>query len=232
MNSPYIYCNGNPVKYVDPDGRWVVAGKMNVTAGFGLGYGLSGKGECGMAFDKYGATMFASGTGNCFANQNLQDGSNAPRVFAGLYAGINAGVDYSWNSDSYADYAASFSLTVPVGPASVSFGEDGTGISIGLGGGLAFETSPTSSAASLSMSYEEMGAAMGILSDDVGQMKISFDKNNPITDEKGNAVSYPGIATFSNGKTSVQYDVTCRAVNGEPSHQWETRTYTANKQNE
>jgi RHS repeat-associated protein len=26
MNSPYVYCNGNPVKYVDPDGRdWITA---------------------------------------------------------------------------------------------------------------------------------------------------------------------------------------------------------------
>ena len=229
--SPYALCAGNPVKYIDPDGRWVAATKVFVTAGAGMGPGLSVKGEVGLACDKYGATMFASGTGNCFVNQNLQEGSSSPRFFAGAYAGIGAGVDYSWNSDSYADYASSCSTTVPARSVSGSIGEDGAGLSVGLGLGLAFETSPTTSTVSLSMSYSEMGTATGIMSSDLGLMKISFDKNNPTTDEKGNAISYSGVATFSNGQTSVQYDVTCRAVNGEPSNQWETCTYTTNKQN-
>jgi len=232
--SPYVYCAGNPVVRIDPDGRWVLAIKMNVTAGAGMSYALSAKAECGIAFDKYGATMFGNFTGNCFANQNLQDGSTNPRIFAGAYAGVGVSADYSWSSDSYADYAATFSTSVPVGPATASFGEDGVGIGIGLGFGIAFETSPTSSTASLSMSNSEMGTAMGFLSRDLGLMKLTCnpqDEKYQII-ENDIVVGYKGVVTFSEGNNSVQYNVTCKAVNGQPSNQWETHAYTANKQGE
>ncbi len=98
--SPYVYCAGNPVVRIDPDGRWFLALRMNVTAGVGMSYALSAKAECGIAFDKYSVAGFK------------------------------------------------------------------------------------------------------------------------------------GTATFSNGLNSVKYDVTCKAVNGQPSNQWETHAYTANKQGE
>ena len=232
MNSPYIYCNGNPVKYVDPDGNIVLVAKLLASVGFGTGYGLSAHGEVGIACDKYGMTLFASATGNYFVNQNLQERSRNPRIFAGVYAGFSAGVDVSWGSDSYADYASSFLMSIPVGPASVSAGNEGAGISIGLGVGIAFESSPSSVMKSMSMSYEEFGAAMGILSTDSGIMRFDCDlqNDNYTIKENGVAVGYRGTAIFSSNSNTIRFDVTCKAVNGQPTYQWETTAYSANKQ--
>ena len=43
---------------------------------------------------------------------------------------------------------------------------------------------------------------------------------------------YKGVATFSDGSNAVHFDVSCKAVNGQPSNQWETKAYSANKQAE
>lgn len=224
--SPYVLCGGNPVRYVDPDGNIVLVAKLSASAGAGAGYGLSIRGEVGVACDKYGATMFSTATGNYFVNQNLQERSLNPRIFAGVYAGINAGVDISWGCDSYADYASSFLISIPVGSASVSVGNEGAGISIGIGAGIAFESSPSSVAMSLSMSYEEFGTAVRIFTQDTGSLNIQSGEFDEISGV------YKGVATISKGSDIIKYDVTCKAVNGQPSNQWETKAYSANKQTE
>ncbi|MBP5317813.1 MAG: RHS repeat-associated core domain-containing protein, partial [Paludibacteraceae bacterium] len=241
FTSSYVYCNGNPVKFVDPDGRVVMICKVSASVGVGLGYGLSGRIESGIVFDKYGTTTYTSFTGNHFNNQNLEEGSRTPRIFGGLYAGASIGVETNWKCKSYSEYANSFSCTVPVCVASLTIGEGGFGISLGAGFGIAIETSPTSYTYSLSMTTEEFGFCCYSANRNSVEKSLTFSyfvsydmSNDVIQDKDLRTIGYKGVACImdNNGNITSRYDVTCGVdASGNPNQQWETLNYTQNKDN-
>ena len=233
FNSAFVYCNGNPVKYVDPDGRFVTVFKASASAGVGIGYGLSGKIESGLVLDNYGITTYTSFTGNHFNNQHLEDESQSPQVYAGGYIGANVGFEMNWTFDSYSEYAESVSHTAPVKYTSLTIGDGGFGISLGIGVGITFESSPSSCTYSLSMTAKEFGESK------CARASVSNGKCETlpffISDIQKGTSGYSGVATIldTNGNIVKRFDVTCGVdKKGNPNQQWETTNYTKNKGND
>jgi hypothetical protein len=227
---------------VDVDGRSVTILKYSASAGAGLGYGLSGKVEAGVVFDKYGTTTYTSFTGNHFNNQHLEEGSRTPRIFGGAYIGVSVGIETNWKCDSYSEYVNSFSCSFPLCFASITIGEGGFGISLGPGLGVAFESSPTSYTYSLSMTTEEFGFCCYSANRNSVEKSLTFSyfvsydmSNDVIQDKDLRTIGYKGVACImdNNGSITSRYDVTCGVdASGKPNQQWETLNYTQNKDND
>lgn len=230
--SPYVYCVGNPVKYVDPDGRWVTILKYNAEAGGGLGFALSVKLERGTAYDKYGITSYSLGILNHFNNQNIKESSRNPQMFIGLYAGANVGIEVDWNSQNFEEYTKTFSTSIPIGPASISIGEDNIGINIGFGVGIAFETSPADIIYSLSLSHDEYNS----LSPTSWIVTYNKKEDYILDDSETYVIGYKGTALIkTKDGRSIKIPVQCGITDiktGEPTYLWETDLYRQNKLNE
>ena len=227
--SPYVYCVGNPVKYVDPDGAFVLAFKGSGGAGAGIAWGFSAKGEVGTVFDKYGVTSYVSSTVNHVNNQEIKESSKNAQMFIGLYAGISAGAELDWKNNSFKEYKNNFTTSLPIANFSLTVGDNSVGVSGGIGAYFAFETSPSSWGASLSISYKEY------LTYKPESWTVTF---NPDTEQIGDDItSYRGIATLydSMGKEIIQLPVQCGITDYEtknPTLIWETEAYKQNQQNE
>ena len=176
-------------------------------------------------------------------NQHLEAESRAPQVFGGAYIGGSVGVETNWKCDSFSDYAKSSSITFPILFASITFGDGDFGVSLGVGFGLAIDTSPTSSMYSLSMTTEEYEHSMFsgeyTSEDETVTVTLSYfvscdQSKNKIKDKYNRTVGYKGVAYImdNNGNVTSQYDVTCGVdKDGNPNQQWETTNYTKNKEN-
>ena len=231
--SPYVYCVGNPVKYVDPDGRVVGIAKINASIGGGVGFAISGRIECGIAFDEYGSTFFMTSTPNYVSNQNIEENSKNAQLFIGGYAGVTAGIEVDWKSHSFEEWTKSFSTSIPLGCAELSVGDNSIGIGLGFGVGFSFETSPASCIKSLSMSYEEYNVIN--MMNPLG-CSIEFDRAKDfIKDESKNIIGYKAIANIYTSNGTVNIPVQCGITDiktGEPTYLWETDLYRQNKLNE
>ena len=162
--SPYAYCVWNPVKLVDPDGKWPRRGvniyMLKTTAGVGLGYGLEASWKYGIATDRKGMTHFSAVSTMHLTNQNLNDGSSRPSLEIGLDIGASLGFErnFSFNSfyDAYHSSLSEFSVGGKgIVGGSVGIGDDSFSASIGIGFSLNVSTEQYSIVQSISLSQEE-----------------------------------------------------------------------------
>ena len=231
--SPYVYCVSNPVKYVDPDGAFVLAFKGSAGGGGGIGFALSAKGEVGTVFDNYGVTSYVSATVNHANNQEIKESSKNAQMFIGLYAGISAGGELDWKNKSFKEYKKNFTTSIPILNCTFTVGDNSVGLSGGIGAYFVFETSPSSCGMSLSISYKEY------LTYKPESWTVTFNTtSNKVMDKTGEyIVGYKGIATLydSMGKEIIQLPVQCGITDYKtktPTLIWESEAYKQKQQNE
>ncbi len=238
--SPYVYCLDNPVKYVDPDGRWVASVFLQGNIGGGLGYGLYAVQQSGIAYDKYGTSHFQmTGTAH-ITNQDLRGNPNNQNIVWGADAGISAGASIDWKSNSFVE-----SLTGP-NQASIPTGKPSFKVAAGVG----VSGNENSFSLSAGLQYGATINSMGMKVDEsVSLTKSEASKINNMTDvvteswtvrnvgqqfdKNGNVTGYSGtvFTKDSNGKyINTGVSVNCGTVKGEnnkanPNNIWMSNAY-------
>ena len=82
MNSPYVYCNGNPVKYVDPDGNFPVA-----TIVIGAIVGATVNATIAAVEGKSGDEIMAAAAGGAVAGAIMGSGIGVKAYLLGAVSG-------------------------------------------------------------------------------------------------------------------------------------------------
>jgi hypothetical protein len=163
----------------------------------------------------------------------IKENSKNAHIFIGGYAGATIGFEVDWKSQCFEDWTKTFSLSIPLGMAEISVGDNSFGFGVGVGKGFAFDTSPTSYIKSLSLSYEEYHV-INMMIPLCG--KVDFDRENDfITDENNIIIGYQAVATIYTTNGKVKIPVQCGITDSEsrnPTELWETLLYKQNKLNE
>ena len=222
--SPYAYCAWNPVKLVDPDGKWPRNGvniyTFKANAGVGLGYGLKASWKSGIATDRKGMTHFSAVSTTYISNQNLYEGSNNPTLEIGIDIGASVGYERNHKYNTFYEAIQSFSTEFSIGGkgivgGSVGIGDDSFSISGGVGLSINASTEQFSIIQSISLSKKEAKEIGYLDTWSVNNISRKIDKN-------GNYY-YTGNVNDSN------IQVKCKAImNGEttkPDNCWISDEY-------
>jgi len=235
--SSYVYCLDNPVKHVDPDGKWVASVFLQGSIGVGVGYGLYGAQQSGIAYDRHGKTHFQMTGVAHITNQNLSGSVKNQNVVWGADVGISVGASVDWKSDSFVgSLSGTNSASVP-GPTikgelgvGLSGNENSASISLGLQAGGTINSMGMKVDNSVSLTNNQAAKVSNMT--DVVTERWAVKGVQQQFDKKGNVTGYSGKVNTMDSKGNLiptGINVSCGTVKDgnkvSPNNIWMSNEY-------